>query len=170
MTNVSTPSTARISSILATASARLDQRDEYHQIVYLREVLVSAQPVLGRPMRSKTANANRRIAAGASTFGGLVGSVDERSEDAQRAHVEIEADLLFVDARQADDGRGRGIADGLQLRLDASGGLRRVLRVDDEKVKARVTQSSAMAGEPKRSWVPKAGLPAANWSLMRFCM
>ena len=54
---------------------RFNQRDEYHQVVYLREVLVSAQPILSRPVRSETANANRRIAAGARAFGGLVSGV-----------------------------------------------------------------------------------------------
>ena len=144
---------------------RFNQRDEYHQVVYLREVLVNAQPVLSRPMRSKTANANREIAAGASTFCSLGGSVDERGEDAQRAHVEVEADLLLIDARQADDGRGRGIADGLQLRLDASGGLRRVFRVDDEKVKTRVAaefgngrKSQSGAGFQKRVYPQRIGL------------
>ena len=84
--------------------------------------------------------------------------VDERGEDAQRPHVEVEADLLLVNARQADDGRGRGIADGLQLRLDAGGGLRGVFRVDDEEVETRVAEEFGNGRGAKAELGTESGL------------
>ena len=50
------------------------------------------------------------------------------------------------------------IADGLQLRLDAGRGLRRVFRVDDEKVKTRVAAKFGNSRRAKAELGTKSGL------------